>query len=1297
MERSVLTKNSLNFSGNNKVLTINSEKITYSTDNGVTNNNISWNSILVNNPSGVNITNDLNMNNTNIKNVSSINANGRLQIGSNISTTSLTIGRSNMTSAVQGILNISGLLYLNGSPGTFNTYLRSNGPGLSPTWSSAQSDWNGYATSNLNMNGLQIINAGSINGISLTVTHGIISADLISNTIDAGTRFLPSILQVGCKSDRIVIGNNDSGRFCRIDSRLYITNDVDIEKTSQFIGTTRMNGIIEIYGQLRLRDGSFGDNGQYLSSTGSNGNPKWINPKWVGSADTTLNMNGNQIINAGTIIAETLTVNNGLRSENIFSSNIHGGILKTINLGPNISTENINIGHSKAAVRVNSSLAILGNLYLSGDFKTNGDAGEVGEVLKSRGPGNFPSWQAIKNEWVGIAETNLDMQYKNINNIRSMTVFDNITTDNLTVNNIKSSGYLAIGANAITTGVGIGNANTTTIQISAYNINLGSNYRTINGVTTIGSLDIDATVNFQHRILLNNNSGQTGQVLMSGGDLGFPYWGNPAFNSLATTNLNMDNYNINNVNNINNNDILNIGNTGTPQVNIGATTKDINIQGNLKLNGPLYTFSNPAFKSPGTLDQVLKSSGPNSPPYWSTISDLSSINNDLNMNSNSIINISTITTRNTPYIDFNTPDLIKLIKPTIFLSGIEGNSTYPIYIGKSVINTSIIIGGAYQSNITLLSNTYFNYMKGNLLVMEKINVSNIGVDENSITDVFGTLRTTNLDTGLIKVGGVLSIRSNELQLNSSNNILIGQTSEIITQISMYRDVYFNKNVHFNNIEQNTIISSYLKLNVENISIGNDTTNINLNGILVINNTSGENGYVLKIVNSKPVWTQNVDINTPINFSYSSYKTILDYNVLNISGPQRNVSFTENNIIINGYSGNVNEVLTKTNNGYIWSIIPPTIFNSSININQNNFKTTLDFQGLNLIGPNNIYNVSITSAAITINGNAGNIGNVLTIDNSGHYEWLPSSNNIDLSYLRPIDISINDVYEDALYRATNAISGRGITLTNTKISSGFIKNTVNFTSGGNNDLLHGSITLMSKSEQNVSEFSSSLTSYEYLMTSINNIDKYKSSFYSNGVGINYYNSSTSEIADKSLFFGITDYQGTIYCGFTTNQQIILSTQQKGISIDSAFESDPTYDYSTIIKPQQFGYIDISNNTTGGYYNLTNTNQDIIENDMLLTPTTPEIWSLIMPGVWTYMFSIECINSSGVTNVLQLETTKNGISYNITNFILITGTMIHNLIINIKMTGTDNIELNAKCSINNASIQCKIKNITRTRLA
>jgi ribosomal protein L6P/L9E len=76
-----------------------------------------------------------------------------------------------------------------------------------------------------------------------------------------------------------------------------------------------------------------------------------------------------------------------IKNEKIIIKGKHGSLervlLKTINLGPNISTENINIGHSKAAVRVNSSLAILGNLYLSGDFKTNGDAGEVGEVQQA--------------------------------------------------------------------------------------------------------------------------------------------------------------------------------------------------------------------------------------------------------------------------------------------------------------------------------------------------------------------------------------------------------------------------------------------------------------------------------------------------------------------------------------------------------------------------------------------------------------------------------------------------------------------------------------------------------------------------------------------------------------------------------------------------------------------------------------------------------------------------------------------------------------------------------------------------
>jgi hypothetical protein len=150
-------------------------------------------------------TTDLNMNNKNISNVLSIDASGTsLSIG-NTSSTGITIGKTGITTTINGRsslldvslnnfsvlqkatfsndvsmnnLNVNGILQVAGSVGTSGQVLTSNGTVAS--WSTPTGGWSGTATSNLNMNNNTIINTRLIDASGTSLSIGNTSSTSIT-------------------------------------------------------------------------------------------------------------------------------------------------------------------------------------------------------------------------------------------------------------------------------------------------------------------------------------------------------------------------------------------------------------------------------------------------------------------------------------------------------------------------------------------------------------------------------------------------------------------------------------------------------------------------------------------------------------------------------------------------------------------------------------------------------------------------------------------------------------------------------------------------------------------------------------------------------------------------------------------------------------------------------------------------------------------------------------------------------------------------------------------------------------
>jgi hypothetical protein len=179
----------------------------------------------------------------------------------------------------------------------------------------------------------------------------------------------------------------------------------------------------------------------------------------------------------------------------------------------------------------------------------------------------------------------------------------------------NNGGAMVLGAN--TTGMTIGKALTTTTVNGtldsatidrAGTIELGASTATY---ITIGKTTATAsTTNIRGKVQFDSQSGSVGQYLKSEGSSIPPTWATlPAstFVPTATTNLNMNGFNINNCQNLNGNTTaLNVGTgAGTTSTVIGKSGATTNIQGNVLFGS-----------ASGTSGQFLQSQGAGTTPTW---------------------------------------------------------------------------------------------------------------------------------------------------------------------------------------------------------------------------------------------------------------------------------------------------------------------------------------------------------------------------------------------------------------------------------------------------------------------------------------------------------------------------------------------------------------------------------------------------------------------------------------------------------------------------------------------------------
>jgi hypothetical protein len=751
-------------------------------------------------------TSALNMGTNGITSCPSLDSTTSLAIGPTTAT-SVTIGRTNILTTINGSLNvnaslnINGILNINGNSGNANQVLTSNGTSA-PTWQNSK--WVDVATSALNMGNFSI-NCSAIDS---------------TNALTLGTTSATSV----------AIG--------RTNILTTITGSLNVN------ASLNINGILNI-------NGNSGTANQVLTSNGTSA-PTWQNSKWVDTATSALNM-GNFSINCsaldstnaltiGTTTQTGLTMGRPAISTEIrglslkisinndYGSNVQvlksGGSGASATWGtywnptavsalsmatfgitncPSLdSATSLLLGGSSATSVALGRTGIITNI--NGSFQMNSSAGVSGQVLTSNGTAGS-IWATIpSSSWVPTATSALNMGNFSIN----CSVIDSATS------------------------LVLGGTNATSV--------------------TLGRRGIITNINGSFQ--MNSSAGVSGQVLTSNGTAGSIWATIPSSSwvDTATRALNMATYSITNCPSLDSATSLLLGTTNATSVAIGRTGIITNINGSFQMNS-----------SAGVSGQVLTSNGI-AGSIWATIPSSSWV-----PTATSGLNMGTYGITNCPSLDSNTSLTLGGTSATSVTLGKTGiitniNGSFQINSSAGVSGQVLTSNGTAGSIWATIPSSSWVPTATSSLNMATFSI-NCSVLDSSTSLLLGT---TNATSVAISRSGILTTINGSLNVNASLNINgilningnSGNANQVLTsngtsvptwQNSKWVDTATSAlNMATYSINCSVIDSTNAltigTTNQTSLTMGKSTTATEIKGSSVkigINNDYGTSGYVLK--------------------------------------------------------------------------------------------------------------------------------------------------------------------------------------------------------------------------------------------------------------------------------------------------------------------------------------------------------------------------------------------------------------------------------------------------------------------
>ena len=1102
-----------------------------------------------------------------------------------------------------GKINIKGPILTNGNEGPPSidaNFLRSNGPSGIPYWSPITYN---RPTEDLDMNTRNISNVNILTTrrFSINGDFGQNGMFLSSNGPSGSITWrYPTIANVPASSDFNMGGNNiinSNSLITRIinaskDEDLYIGTDLIYQGNNVEIGDlTRkvtINASELTLSTTRVKLTTTQQPGMVLGSTTEN-NLDWIYPYMTDIGDKPL-INVASITSNRTyfnISAENITfkgiVNlasniytqdaNTMRIPKLYSTIIETPTINSTTLVINVS-DSVTINLSNNRLNINKGILVVDNIQ-----------GSIGSTLN------------IANPIINIGSNNT-----------AINVFGNISTNSIKCANIQPiSGFLTFTGNQIS-------LSPTTLRIISTNFFVSE----IKG--TDANLIINSSIiNLSGIIQLKGDSGTDGQVLISRGNALPPVWGS-ANNTIGTT--------LSNIQNI-------IGNTdfGAGRLYIDATNGSIP-----SLNNQIYIGNTSSKTTEITLGNLANNSR-----IYMPKNNINITTQNVNINTSGTV----ITSTNYYYLNSSVIDLSvnTLILSNTNLISIPSTSKIRFssqdILSYDAVTETINLGNIYD-NLAILSKVYISDIitdkntlnigpssgTGNTTLLKTINIGN-QVLLNSSINLYGSLYFIRSDSIISNVSSIIGngvgTISGFSKISNSGPITITSAVTITSNTTINADLKIRDS---STLETRSIYNgTAIDINTPTLNLLSNTINVGKNGGTV-NFLSTINQPTINIKTINGISNSSVTINADLYFSTNnrlyvndiwSVDTVINTpNTIRIgnsfTGGYINTSIelkghtiierlfiagrptgTEGQFLSTLGDGQLNWVTIDNNNTLNNIILPNENIISSgkqIVFDSANSSTLISSDKIKFSNSNSSY-IEIGADRISINGNPGFEGSVLTCTGNGRYAW--ANNTVNSTITLQNSVPPIGYVDSMVYQTPN-----GIFISNKNNSSSIVNLTLNGLYVTNSSF----ITEVTTGSINIGD------------------EDYLTSYMHNGILINTQNAS--------LYLGTADIGQGDQFGFTCNNKLVLSTEGNGIQIDSPFEPLSTFNYYNGINSSQIAY----------QYTITPT----ISYTSALTSSTNIIFSQNIPkGIWhvTSKFTIYTDNNN--SNVMRIKNTLTSSDY------------------------------------------------------
>jgi len=460
---------------------------------------------------------------------------------------------------IDGDINLTGFLHVNGSQGSIGQVLTSSGDGTM-TWStlSSMGGTSVWSTNCLNAYyNRGNIGVGTTNPIyklhvvgNMKITSGL----SVNNSYGQSGQVLTSSGGGPMSWTTISSGTTVSSDWLKNNSNIYYTAG------SVGIGTSNPNYRLDVSGDIGL-------SGKIYSSDDATAQFGFINSSTSSGDDfvvTTNTFERMRVISSGNVgigksdpdytldVAGDINFTNALRvngsvgaSGQVLTSGGSEGA--TIWVFPDWKKNNSNIYYTTGNVGIGTSnpqykLDVSGNMNLTSGLRVNNSYGQSGQVLTSGGGGQM-SWTTVSGGGSSVWTKNDTTAYYNTGNVAIGTTVANYTL-NVAGNMNLMSGLRVNGAagtsGQVLTSSGGGTMSWTTVSgggTSIWTLN-GTNAYYNNGNVGIGKtnpeykLHVVGDINFTNALRVNGSAGTSGQILTSGGGGPMSWTSSPQFTQI---------------------------------------------------------------------------------------------------------------------------------------------------------------------------------------------------------------------------------------------------------------------------------------------------------------------------------------------------------------------------------------------------------------------------------------------------------------------------------------------------------------------------------------------------------------------------------------------------------------------------------------------------------------------------------------------------------------------------------------------------------------------------------------------